>query len=343
MALNSMVLVSIVMAALAQTFPCEMDVAVNLVQLRAGNHAKSQHSLLPSDYSCPSGYTQDKCPAAYDGSTDVVKGHGPKCDWTSAIGPYSHTDCGFACGPGDGPNLCVQAYMNCSGEYNSNSCCNCWRVDNTVSPRQPPTAFGDPHLVNILGEHFDLWQEGEVELLRIPRNSTARNSFNAPDTTARLRFIAEVSETAKRPDVACTKAPYMTAMRLSGSWLGARELVVKMVDGNMRVFLDSEILAPSSKSVAIGDDLVIERHSEPKVVVTVRNATINIMHGAILKHHFNLNMQARNLGSLGLDIGGLLGLDNHTRVAQKPAHCEFELPASIRERKGCRLAASLHE
>merc|ERR1719343_1623591 len=89
----------------------------------------------------------------------------------------------------------------------------------TPSPTDSSSGFGDPHMVNILGEHFNIWRLGEAELLRIPRNSTA--------STAGFSFVAHVSETGQGSDT-CNRAPYMTAMRLGGSWFGSRELFVKM-------------------------------------------------------------------------------------------------------------------
>merc|ERR1719293_203686 len=85
----------------------------------------------------------------------------------------------------------------------------------TPSPTDTSGGFGDPHMVNILGEHFNIWRLGEVELLKIPRNSTS--------STAALRFVADVSATGNGTDE-CTRAPYMTSMRLGGSWFGTREL-----------------------------------------------------------------------------------------------------------------------
>lgn len=198
------------------------------------------------------------------------------------------------------------------------------------APTPAPTTdavrgFADPHMVNVLGEHFNIWHLGRVELLRIPRNSS--------ESAARLRFVAEVSESGTDSGNGCTKAPYMTAMRLSGSYFGTRELFFKMTAGNMNVFLGAESLKPSMKPVSIDGDLNISRPSEGRVTVQVGNATINVTHDNF-KRHFYLNMEAHNLGSLGFEIGGVLGLDDHTFIAHRPAHCQQNFLAEAAEHYG---------
>merc|ERR1719191_2273115 len=93
-----------------------------------------------------------------------------------------------------------------------------------------------------------------------------------------------------------------------------------MVAGEMRVHVGGKSLSPLEK-LRIEKGLIVSRPSEALVTVQAGNATINVMHDAFFKPHFYLNTEARNLGSLGFEIGGVLGLDDHTVVAQKPAGC----------------------
>lgn len=205
----------------------------------------------------------------------------------------------------------------------------------TPSPTAPVGGHGDPHMVNILGEQFNIWRLGEAELLKIPRNSSA--------STADLRFLADVTEVGKGSG-ACARPPYMTAMRLGGNWVGTRELSVQMVDGEMRVLLGKKKLKPSLEHLRVTDNLIVTRPSEARVKIEVGNATIDVMHGGHRDIHgqfYFLNMEARNLGSLGFEIGGILGLDDHTVVEEKPAHCKHEWLAV--ERHGSRLSASLQD
>jgi hypothetical protein len=220
--------------------------------------------------------------------------------------------------------------LNCHGAAPPDS----WEFA-TPSPTAPVGGHGDPHMVNILGEQFNIWRLGEAELLKIPRNSSA--------STAGLRFLADVTEGGKGSG-ACARPPYMTAMRLSGNWFGTRELFVQMVDGEMRVLLGSKNLNPSLERLRVTDNLIVTRPSEARVTIEVGNATIEVMHGGHRDIHgqfYFLNMEARNLGSLGLEIGGILGLDDHTVVEEKPAHCKHEWLAA--ERHGSRLLASLQD
>jgi len=202
----------------------------------------------------------------------------------------------------------------------------------TMSPTDASSGFGDPHMVNINGEHFNIWRLGEVELLRIPRDPMHR---------AQIRFVAKVSnENEAQSGNGCTRAPYMTAMRLSGSWFGNRELFIRMVAGEMRVHVGSKNLSPLEK-VPIEDNLIVSRPSEALVTVQAGNATINVMHDAFFKPYFYLNTEARNLGSLGSEIGGVLGLDDHTVVAQKPAGCEKQFVSVLPNVHGSHASASL--
>merc|ERR1719401_247709 len=134
----------------------------------------------------------------------------------------------------------------------------------------------------------------------------------------------------------------MTAMRLSGSWFGNRELFIRMVAGEMRVHVGSKNLSPLEK-VPIEDNLIVSRPSETLVTVQAGNATINVMHDTFFKPYFYLNTEAHNLGSLGYEIGGVLGLDDHTIVARKPANCRNQFLSAIHDLHGSRASASLHD
>jgi hypothetical protein len=203
----------------------------------------------------------------------------------------------------------------------------------TPSPTDVSGGHGDPHMVNVNGERFNLWRLGAVELLRIPRNS-----HNHPQ----IRFTANVSsEHGAQADSRCS-ARYMTSMRFSGSWFGNQEVYIRLVAGEMHVHVGKRSLSQLEK-VQIEKNLIVSRPSESLVTVLAGDATINVMHDdAVFKPHFYLNADVRNLGSLGLKIGGVLGLDDHTAVAQKPASCE-QFIAVRHNDYGSRASASLHD
>jgi len=203
----------------------------------------------------------------------------------------------------------------------------------TPSPTDVSGGHGDPHMVNIKGERFNLWRLGAVELLRIPRNS-----HNHPQ----IRFTANVSsEHGAQADSRCS-ARYMTSMRFRGSWFGTEEVYIVLIAGEMRVHVGNKSLSQLEK-VHIAKNLIVSRPSESLVTVVAGDATINVMHDdAVFKPHFYLNADVRNLASLGLEIGGVLGLDEHTAVAQKPASCE-QFIAVRHNGYGSRASASLQD
>merc|ERR1719408_93436 len=38
-------------------------------------------------------------------------------------------------------------------------------------PKAPPSSSGDPHLVNIRGQRFDIYKVGQIEFLRVPKKA----------------------------------------------------------------------------------------------------------------------------------------------------------------------------
>jgi len=189
-------------------------------------------------------------------------------------------------------------------------------------------------MVNIRGETFDIWRLGAVELLRIPRDA-----HDHPQ----IHFTANVSSEQETQSGSLCSGRYMTAMRLSGSWFGNQEVYIKLVAGEIRVHVGKKSLSPLEK-VPIGKSLSVSRPSEMLVTVLVGDATINVMHdNAVFKPHFYLNTEVRNLDKLGVEIGGILGLDDHTAVAQKPASCKNQFVAVRHNVHGSSASASLHD
>jgi len=204
----------------------------------------------------------------------------------------------------------------------------------TASSTDVSGGHGDPHIVNIRGEKFDIWRLGTVQLLRLPETDNHHPQF---------RFTANVSsEHDTQSDSGCA-ARYMTSMRFSGSWFGNQEVYIRLVAGEMRVHVGDKSLITLEK-VPIGKSLSVFRPSEALVTVSVGDATINVMpDNAVFKPHFYLNTEVRNLSSLGLKIGGILGNDDHTEVAQKPASCENQFVAVRHKVYGSSASATLHD
>merc|ERR1712061_744507 len=141
-------------------------------------------------------------------------------------------------------------------------------------------------MVNILGEEFDIWRLGEVELLRIPQNST--------ESTAMVRMIAEVSDVGNSSVSSCAEAPYMTHMRFHGSWFGKQEILINVAAGEINISVGDKSMEPRAQPVKIGEDISVHHWDSQVVKVNIRNASIAVQrdHRPV---HFFLNMAAHNL------------------------------------------------
>jgi len=167
--------------------------------------------------------------------------------------------------------------------------CDCEACPTPSPPADVSGGHGDPHMINIMGEKFDIWRLGAVELLRIPRDA-----HDHPQ----IHFIANVSSEHETESGSLCAGRYMTAMRLSGSWFGDQEVYVKLEAGEMRVHVGKKSVSPLDK-VPIGKSLTVSRPSESLVTVLVGDATINVMHdNAVFKPHFYLNTEVRDLSKL---------------------------------------------
>jgi len=199
----------------------------------------------------------------------------------------------------------------------------------TCSKAMEVSGVGDPHMKNILGEEFDVRRLGEVELLRMPRNSTQSN--------ASFRMVATVSESGHFSGDGCAEAPYMTAMRVHGSWLGDKEVNIEMTAAEMMVSVGNRSLPLSWNPQVLGKDVNVLRKNDRHVSLLLGRATIAVTHDH-RPNHFFLNMAARKLDTLGFDLGGILGLDDHTLVSERPANCPV---VSEMYERGFRMTALL--
>ncbi|CAK0829696.1 unnamed protein product [Prorocentrum cordatum] len=223
-------------------------------------------------------------------------------------------------------------------------CC----VGPPVSPLPTPSptvvARGDPHLVNLQGEHFDINHGGEFDLLRIPQ---------AAGLPAELALRATVRPEHGRP---CTT--YITEVELGGSWLGSASVQMRShVRSHSRGEADRLLsLRVLNHSVGPGEvpwtnitdwadgDYVLsglpkQRHFKVTLsktlwhsnkekagalnvagqfVVQIQMVSKQINEAAMivvrqeLPEQEHLNVAVRKLGALGrVDIGGLLGFDPH--------------------------------
>lgn len=161
--------------------------------------------------------------------------------------------------------------------------CDTFDLVPTPAPPTAPSASatGDPHLQNVLGEHFDLMMEGNHILIDIPRHAEH----------ALLRVQAD----AHRVGSQCSDM-YFQALNVTGSWADA-----KQAGGYHYSVSQSEVEAP---------EWITFGKVELKVVRGLTNSGVSY-----------LNMYAKHLGRTGFAVGGLLGEADHTAESTPPAWC----------------------
>merc|ERR1719221_2019494 len=214
------------------------------------------------------------------------------------------------------------------------------------TPAPTVSARGDPHLVNLNGEHFDVNHGGEFTLLRIPQSTIK---------PAEVELKASILPEHGKP---CTT--YITEVELTGSWLGGKVLQVRSylrshADNETDKFLGLRVLdrtpgapageAPWEKLSQWADTsyVVSEPQTKDGFGVTMSTAKwhsnkdaredVPTVAGQVeiqmtnkllsseptkfvirqdLPRQEHLNLAVRRLSSLGrADVGGLLGFDTH--------------------------------
>jgi hypothetical protein len=159
----------------------------------------------------------------------------------------------------------------------------------TPTPGTPGTqsqslqAVGDPHLVNMHGERFDIFQEGTHVLLLIPKGAVE---------TAFLNVMAE----AWRSGSACSDL-YFKTVNVTGKW------VEEIHEGGLQYFASR----PSSDT------------SNPWM--HFRSVDLKVRWGHTGDGIKYLNLFVRHLGKAGYPVGGLLGEDDHRAIATRTEGC----------------------
>jgi len=231
-------------------------------------------------------------------------------------------------------------------------------ADGVPTPAPTVSARGDPHLVNLNGEHFDVNHGGEFTMLRIPQNT------NKP---AEVELKASILPEHGKP---CTT--YITAVEVSGTWLGKKVVQVRSyfrshAKNETDKFLGIRVLRPTpgeslwerldnaslhykiSEPQAHDDFGVLvststwyttkdAREDVPTVAgqveIQVKSALLSddptkFVIRQDLPRQEHLNLAVRRLSSLGrADVGGLLGFDEH------PESLEDVTPECQRHRDG---------
>jgi hypothetical protein len=149
---------------------------------------------------------------------------------------------------------------------------------------------GDPHLSNIRGEHFDVYQPGNMALLHVPR-------LAEPSRTLLL-----VQADARHMGDACSV--YFQVVTISGIWTN------------------------NSKPI----QFLANPHGTPEGRDWKRWMRFGPIDLKVSRRHRGveyLNVYARNVDHSGYEVGGLLGLDDHTAVAKRPVQCAHRHAAAL--------------
>jgi len=152
------------------------------------------------------------------------------------------------------------------------------------------SATGDPHLSNIRGEHFDIYQPGNMTLIHVPRHSEP----------ARTLLLVEAD--AQRMGDACLV--YFQGVTISGLWTNQSKPIQ---------FLASPRDTPEGRTWK-------EWRQFGSIDLKVVRRTKGVDY---------LNIYLRNVGRTSYEVGGLLGLDDHSTVAQMPRQCAHRHAAML--------------
>ncbi|CAK0823978.1 unnamed protein product [Prorocentrum cordatum] len=250
-------------------------------------------------------------------------------------------DLGYRCDEQcSGNNTILDSYAG-SG-YGNGGCCIGPPASPLPTPAPTVSAKGDPHLVNLLGEHFDVNHGGEFTLLRIPQ---------AAERTAEVQLQATIRPEHGKP---CTT--YITAVELSGSWIGGAVVQVRSylrshTKNESDEFLGLRVMEPGApedvpwtRLADWTDENIVLSEQQANIGVRVTmskaqwrtkksvkeglptvagqlqimmqgkrgegSAMIVVRQDLPMQEH--LNLAVRRLSALGrADIGGLLGFDAH--------------------------------
>jgi hypothetical protein len=264
---------------------------------------------------------------------------------------------------GCGIDECTPGYC-CSGpsDPSGGSDGTCVPCPNAPTPAPTVSAIGDPHLVNLQGEHFDVNHGGEFTLLRIPQVSSI---------PAEIELKASIRPEHGKP---CTT--YITEVELSGTSLGDKVVQVRSykagAEGEAGKFLGLRVMSSVARASADAQVPWVKLEewtdmpyllAKPKekdgfrmtlskaqwrskktardgassvagqVEIQVQRRQYNQSAKLVMRQDLpmqeHLNLAVRQLSALGrVDIGGLLGFDKH------PESLEDVTPECQRHRDG---------
>jgi len=154
------------------------------------------------------------------------------------------------------------------------------------------SATGDPHLVNVHGEHFDVMKPGAHVLLLVPFRANRSDALLVVDADAQL--IGD----------ACADT-YFMSVSMTGTWVENKVKSFGLGGGHGLFF------SAGTKAAGTGTPWM-----------SFGKLSLKVRHGRTSSGTAYLNFFARNLRHTGHLIGGLLGEDDHTEVATLNSDCQ---------------------
>jgi len=249
-----------------------------------------------------SGVTIEECASMCSAATNVVidLDGGYNVGALGSVHPLTQTTgaCGFF---QFGNGLC----WGCDNSVLSQGCsstnpsgqglCTEWRTSQSsyglYTVGQTSSATGDPHLVNIHGERFDLARQGKAVLINVPRGKPAEDAL--------LVVVADV----RRLGGHCADM-YFQRLNITGAW--ADETHAGGLTFDVQTALETR--ADWAKFGPL---------------------ELKVVHGHTEKGIPYLNFFVKHLHAAGFAVGGLLGEDDHSEVAMPEHECQKSVALSV--------------
>jgi len=196
-----------------------------------------------------------------------------------------------------------------------------------------PKAAGDPHLLNIKGERFNIARQGSAPLVNI-----------ASDGTSHLEVVALIEGAQK-----CRKKMFITQVNSSGSWLEKNvAVIVGKATGNQafNVMVDGQdVWSPPARGYAppATENIVLNHadkfsitemstKNQPGIqVLTAHDVKLKIvrpMIRAATPPHLNFDIQGLTNLRRSFKLGGLLGEDDHAYWIAQDLDCGASFAAT---------------
>jgi hypothetical protein len=157
------------------------------------------------------------------------------------------------------------------------------------------SASGDPHMVNVQGQHFDVLKPGAHILLHVPLQASASQT---------LLFV---EADARQVGGACADTYFMN-INITGKWVESK-------------VIDRHGLSVIGRRRGLTFNAGAGKVHTGTKWMSFGKIELKVVHGRTKEGTAYLNFFARNLRKAGYLVGGLLGEDDHTEAATPSRGC----------------------